>query len=67
MDDVNGDDAVDTTDAKMIMQYDLTVIGAEDLNLNVGDVNGDGSVDTTDAKLIMQFDLGMVDDLPISN
>ena len=65
--DVNGDDAVDTTDAKMIMQYDLSVIGEEDLNLNVGDVNGDGKVDTTDAKLIMQFDLGMVDDLPISN
>lgn len=65
--DVNGDDSVDTTDAKLVMQFDLCMIGEADLNLNVADVNGDGSVDTTDAKLIMQFDLGMVEDLPNSN
>ena len=65
--DVNGDDKVDTTDAKLIMQFDLGMIDSTALNLNVADVNGDGKVDTTDAKLIMQFDLGMVDDLPNSN
>ena len=65
--DVNGDDKVDTTDAKLIMQFDLTMIDSIGLNLLVADVNGDGEVDTTDAKLIMQFDLGMVNDLPNSN
>lgn len=65
--DVNGDDKVDTTDAKLIMQFDLGMIGQTDLNLLVADVNGDGKVDTTDAKLIMQFDLGIVNDLPNSN
>ena len=61
--DVNGDDKVDTTDAKLIMQYDLSLISEDDLDLTVADVNGDGAVDTTDAKLIMQYDLGLVEDL----
>ena len=60
MGDVNGDGSVDTTDAKLIMQYDLGMIGEEALACSMADVNGDGSVDTTDAKLIMQKDLGMI-------
>ena len=63
--DVNGDGVVDTTDAKLVMQYDLGLIGANDLILAAGDVNGDGAVDTTDAKLIMQLDLGLIDKFPV--
>ena len=62
--DVNGDGAVDTTDAKLIMQYDLGLIDETGLELAAADVNGDGAVDTTDAKLIMQFDLGLITEFP---
>ena len=44
------------------MQYDLGMIGEDELVLAAADVNGDGVVDTTDAKLIMQLDLGMIED-----
>ena len=62
--DVNGDGKIDTTDAKLIMQYDLGMIDETVLNLSAADVNGDGKVDTTDAKLIMQFDLGLINKFP---
>ena len=65
--DVNGDGLVDTTDAKLIMQYDLSLIDASGLDLSVADVNGDGLVDTTDAKLIMQLDLGLITEFPKAN
>ncbi len=67
MGDVNGDGKVDTTDAKLIMQYDLELIGAADLNLLAADVNGDGEIDTTDAKLIMQFDLDLIEKFPVED
>ena len=60
--DVNGDGAVDTTDAKLIMQYDLGLIDETALTLEAADVNGDGAVDTTDAKLVMQLDLGLIEE-----
>ena len=62
--DVNGDGSVDTTDAKLVMQYDLGLIDETGLELAAADVNGDGSVDTTDAKLIMQLDLGLITEFP---
>ena len=64
MGDVNGDGSVDTTDAKLIMQCDLGMIGEEGLAYSAADVNGDGRVDTTDAKLIMQKDLGVISQFP---
>ena len=64
MGDVNGDSAVDTTDAKLIMQYDLGMADDTALSLSEADVNGDGSIDTTDAKLIMQLDLGIITEFP---
>ena len=62
--DVNGDGQVDTTDAKLVMQYDLGLVDKTALILVAADVNGDGNVDTTDAKLIMQLDLGLIDQFP---
>ena len=62
--DVNGDGKVDTTDAKLVMQYDLDLIDETGLELAAADVNGDGQVDTTDAKLIMQLDLGLINTFP---
>jgi hypothetical protein len=65
--DVNGDGEVNTTDAKLVMQYDLGLIDETGLDLSVADVNGDGAVNTTDAKLIMQLDLGLIDKFPAEN
>ena len=62
--DVNGDGAVDTTDAKLVMQLDLGLVDTSALILAAADVNGDGAVDTTDAKLIMQKDLGLIEKFP---
>ena len=64
MGDVNGDGAVDTTDAKLVMQLDLDLIEEAELDVAVADVNGDGAVDTTDAKLIIQLDLGLITEFP---
>ncbi len=62
--DVNGDGKVDTTDAKLIMQFDLGIAGETALDLSLADVNGDGKADTTDAKLVMQLDLGLIEQFP---
>ncbi len=62
--DVNGDGIVDTTDAKLIMQYDLGLVSEDELVMEAADVNRDGMVNTTDAKLIMQFNIGLIDAFP---
>lgn len=53
--DVNGDGNIDTTDARLTLQYAAKRIKANQLNLSAADVNGDGGVDTTDARLILQY------------
>ena len=62
--DVNGDGNIDTTDAKLVMQFDLGLVSEANLDVAAADVNGDGNIDTTDAKLIMQLDLGLLDKFP---
>ena len=58
--DVNGDGAVDTSDAVLILRYAL---GYQDEGFNVlyGDLNGDGFVDTSDAVLALRRALGYTD------
>ncbi len=53
--DVNGDEKIDSTDARLILQYYAKKIGESDLNTAVADVNADGKVDSTDARLILQL------------
>ncbi len=53
--DVNGDEKIDSTDARLILQYYAKKIGEGDLNTAVADVNGDGKADSTDARLILQL------------
>lgn len=53
--DVNTDGTVDTTDARLTLQYAARRIKGDSLDLTVADVNGDGAVDTTDARLILQY------------
>lgn len=58
--DVNGDGAVNTTDARLVLQYAVGKISDSDLDLSVADVNGDGQINTTDARLILQFAVGKI-------
>ncbi len=60
MGDVNLDGWVDAEDAALIMQYEVGLIGDDDLELNVADVNSDGWIDAEDAALIMQLEVGLI-------
>lgn len=62
--DVNGDGEINTRDAKLIMQYELGLVGADKLELAAADLNGDGQINTRDAKLIMQYELGLITKFP---
>ncbi len=53
--DVNGDGKVDSTDARLILQYYAKKISADALDLTLADVDGSGTVDSTDARLILQY------------
>ncbi len=63
MGDVNGDEKVDSTDARLVLQYavgKVTVLPAGD----AADVNGDKKVDSTDARLILQYAVGKIKEFP---
>ncbi len=62
--DVNGDGKVDSTDARMTLQYAVKKITDEQLNLAAADVNGSGQVDSTDARLILQRAVEKIDKFP---
>ncbi len=62
--DVNGDEKVDSTDARMILQYYAKKIGEGDLDLSVADVNADGKIDSTDARLILQLYAKKITEFP---
>ena len=62
--DINNDGKVDTTDARLALQYAVGKIPLDDGQLGLGDVNADGKVDTTDARLILQKAVGKIDQFP---
>lgn len=63
--DINRDKAVNTTDARLALQYAVGKFTLDDDQLAVGDVNADGRVDTTDARLILQYAVGKIDKFPV--
>ena len=46
--DVNGDDLVNTTDARLILQFSAGKVGIDQIDFSVGDVNGDSKVNVAD-------------------
>lgn len=58
--DVNRDGKVNTTDARLVLQYAAGIIGEEDLDLSVGDVDRNDKVNTTDARRILQYAAGII-------
>ena len=62
--DVNNSGTVDSTDARLVLQYAVEKIDATKLNLSVADVNGSGAVDSTDARLILQYAVKKISKFP---
>jgi lysophospholipase L1-like esterase len=63
--DVDEDEEITSTDARLTLQYYAGKITAEDLDLSVADVDGDGAITSTDARLILQKYAGKIEDFPI--
>lgn len=53
--DVDGNSKINTTDARLTLQYAARRIGTTALNLSAADVDDNGKVNTTDARLILQY------------
>ena len=62
--DVDGSGTVDSTDARLTLQYAVKKIDATKLDTAVADVNGDGKADSTDARLILQYAVRKIDKFP---
>ncbi len=62
--DVDGDGDVDSTDARLTLQYVVKKIDAAALDVTAADADGDGDVDSTDARLILQYAVGKITDFP---
>ncbi len=56
--DVNGDQAVNSTDALVVLSGDVGIQIPQYCPANCGDVNGDGYVNSTDALIILSYDVG---------
>ncbi len=64
--DVDGNGKIDSTDARMVLQYAVKKIDASALNVELADVDGSGKVDSTDARLILQYAVRKITNFPAS-
>ncbi|MBE6757117.1 MAG: hypothetical protein E7552_01025 [Ruminococcaceae bacterium] len=62
--DVNDDGRVDSTDARLVLQYAVQKIGEDDVDSRTADADGDGKTDSTDARLILQYAVQKIGALP---
>lgn len=62
--DVNGDGKIDSTDARLVLQYAVSKIEASAIRLAAADVDGSGVADSTDARLILQYTVRKITDFP---
>jgi len=53
--DVNGDGRIDTSDARMVLQFIVGKTTLQNEAVTAADVNRDGKIDTVDARLILQL------------
>ncbi len=53
--DVDENGEIDSTDARLTLQYAVGKIGATKLNVALANVDGKNEVDSTDARLILQY------------
>jgi hypothetical protein len=62
---VNGDGAVDSTDALIVLSANAGLSTVQYCPMNCGDVNSDGWVDSTDALIILSYNAGMTVPFPV--
>ncbi len=62
--DVDGSGKVDSTDARLVLQYAVKKIDGAKLELATADVDGSGKVDSTDARLILQYAVKKIQKFP---
>ncbi len=62
--DVNGDGAVDTADAVLVLQRAAKLIDDTAIHADAADVNGDKTIDTADAVLILQKAAKLIEKFP---
>ncbi len=62
--DVDLSGKVDSTDARLVLQFAVKKIAPTALNLEVADVDGNGRVDSTDARLILQHSVKKITKFP---
>lgn len=65
--DINNDGQINTTDARLALQYAVDKIGMSEEEWIAGDVNLDEKVNTTDARLILQYAVGKIHDFQNPN
>ena len=62
--DANDDGEVNSIDAMYILQYDVELIGEDEINLELADVNGDGKVNSIDAMYVLRYDAELIEKFP---
>ena len=65
--DANGDEAVNVTDAMLILRYAVRKIDTDQLDITVCDVNGDGKVNTSDAMTVLRYAVRKITKFPIED
>lgn len=63
--DADGNNEIDASDATLILQYCVGLIGASDFNLSACDLDGNDTVDASDATLILQYCVGLITKFPV--
>ena len=63
MGDVDNSDTVDSSDARMVLQYAVGKLGDDDIIVEAADVNHDDSIDSSDARMILQYTVGKLTEL----
>ena len=61
---VDGDETITSTDARLVLQYAAGKIDMTALNMHTADVDGDGDITSTDARLILQHTAGKISGFP---
>jgi len=69
--DVNADDAVNSTDALIILSFDaglpIPQPISDRINIGFGDVNDEGITNSTDALIILSYDVGIPVPFPVGD
>ena len=62
--DVDGNNLVNSTDARLVLQYAVGKIGNDALAVALADVDGNNLLNSTDARLILQYAVGKIQQFP---